>query len=91
MKNPASFSLTSEAFQHKLFKCPDPKVLSTERENMRGWEGGKNQWALKTNFMNSNQAGDTSFDDTIQTWRKTDYICYLSGRASAAQGRTYKV
>lgn len=62
--------------------------LSTERENMRGWEGGENQRALKTNFMNSNQASNTFFADNIQTWRKTDYICYLSGRASAAQGRT---
>ena len=55
---------------------------------MRGWEW-KNQSALKNDF--SNQADNSFFADTIQTWRKAEYICYSSGRAPAAQGMTDKV
>lgn len=41
--------------------------------------------------MKSNQADNSFFADTIQTRRKKENICYSSGRAPAAQGKTDKV
>lgn len=41
--------------------------------------------------MKSNQADNSFFADTIQTSRKKENICYSSGRAPAAQGKTDKV
>lgn len=57
---------------------------------MRGWEGKKSE-RFEEWLMNSNQADNSFFADTIQTWRKAEYICYSSGRAPAAQGMTDKV